>query len=304
MQIAPHAPVELFGLSFNMMTLYMSWLVGAVLVFGGWMATRRMTEVPGRWQLAMELLVDFFDSLTQQALGERGRKYLPFVGTIFLFVWFSNMIGLVPGFHEPTKDLNTPLSLAVLAIATAHLSCIVVKGFRTWWWEFFEPAFPAEGLGGKIIAAVFGLITVGLYAWVASEVCAAVLPTASATGKAATFAVLGLLAAGIVFTAVLGFQKKQVPNLPMAPLNFVGEVGKSVSLPFRLYGNIFGGAVIFVVISWLIYSKFFLPVFVGIPLVIMVFFGLFVGAVQAFVFAMLSMTYISVALAEDEESDG
>ncbi len=293
MDIAPDAPVRLFGLSFNMTTLYMSWLVAAIWVFAAWMATRRLTETPTRWQLCMEMFVDFFDTLAGQALGERGRKYVPFVGTIFLFVWGSNLIGVVPGCEEPTRDLNTPLGLAVLAIATAHLSAIAVKGFSTWWWEFFEPAFPAEGWVGKTIGGLFAVVTAGAYALIAMKVFHNVIPKAGPAGKAIAVAALVLVGAAIIMTAVFAFQRRQVPNLPMAPLNFVGEVGKSISLPFRLYGNIFGGAVIIIVISSLIK-------YIALPVVLMFFFGLFVGTIQAFVFAMLSLTYISVALAQEE----
>ena len=79
----------------------------------------------------------------------------------------------------------------------------------------------------------------------------------------------------------------------MAPLNIVGEIGKSISLPFRLYGNIFGGAVIIIVLSALLRQ-------VVMPMFLMFFFGFFVGTIQAFVFAMLSLTYVAVAIAEDD----
>ena len=297
MEIAPDAPAEILGMSFNMTTLYMSWLVAGLLIFSAWMATRRMTEVPGRWQLCLELFVDFFDSLARQALGERGRKYLPFVGSVFLFVWGCNLIGLLPGCEEPTRDLNTPLALAILAISTAQISAIVIRGFRSWWWDFFEPAFPAEGWLGKVIGAAFGLIAAGVYALITVRVCQNVLPGAGPAGRAVAIAALALVALCIVMTAVFAFQRGQVPNLPMAPLNFVGEVGKSISLPFRLYGNIFGGAVIIIVLSALLKH-------IALPVVLMFFFGLFVGTIQAFVFAMLSMTYVAVAISEDESSEG
>ena len=296
MEIAPDAPLDILGMQFNVMTLYMSWIVMAVLLFGAWRTTRQMSEVPSRWQLCMEMFVDFFDSLAQQALGERGRTYLPFAGTVFLFVWGCNLIGMFPGCVEPTRDLNTPIGLAVLAISTAHLSCIVVKGFREWWWGFFEPAFPASGKAGLAAAIMTALVSVGVYLLIVVKVCAGLLPGLGAVGKAITIVVLLLVGAAGVATTVFAFQKRRVPNVLMAPLNFVGELGKSISLPFRLYGNIFGGAVIIIVISALTSHVVF-------PLGLMFFFCLFVGTVQAFVFSMLSLTYIAVALAEDETAE-
>jgi len=297
MEIAPEAPFVFHGMPFNMDTLYMSWLVMAILVFGGRMATRRMTEMPGRWQLCMEMFVGFFDSISEQALGGRGRKYLPFVGSVFLFVWGCNLIGLIPlpHFEEPTRDLNTPIGLAILAIATAHVSAIVVKGFRSWWWEFFEPSFPASGTVGMVVGVVSGVIAAGVFVLIAIPVCKA-MPGLSAVGRGIAVAALVLLAAAIVMTAVFAFQMRKVPNLPMAPLNFVGEVGKSVSLPFRLYGNIFGGAVIIIVLGSLLKE-------IAVPLILLPFFGLFVGTIQAFVFSMLALTYVAVAITEEEEGE-
>jgi len=73
----------------------------------------------------------------------------------------------------------------------------------------------------------------------------------------------------------------------MAPLNVIGELAKVVSISLRLYGNILGGAIIILVVSDLVYS-------VAIPPFLNVFFGLFVGTIQAFVFTMLTLVYISV----------
>jgi len=77
------------------------------------------------------------------------------------------------------------------------------------------------------------------------------------------------------------------PIFFMMPLNVIGELSKVVSISFRLYGNIMGGAIIILVVSHLVYSLVFPPF-------LYLFFGLFVGAVQAFVFTMLTLVYISV----------
>ncbi len=79
------------------------------------------------------------------------------------------------------------------------------------------------------------------------------------------------------------------PIFFMAPLNVVSEISSVVSISFRLFGNIKGGAIIILVVSYLI-KYLFLPPF------LMMFFGVFVGTVQAFVFAMLTLVYISVAI--------
>ncbi|MDW7708967.1 MAG: F0F1 ATP synthase subunit A [Deferrisomatales bacterium] len=81
------------------------------------------------------------------------------------------------------------------------------------------------------------------------------------------------------------------PFFFMFPLNVIGEAAKVVSMSFRLYGNVMGGSIIILVVSHLVHHLIFPPL-------LSAFFGLFVGTVQAFVFAMLTLTYISVALQE------
>ncbi len=79
------------------------------------------------------------------------------------------------------------------------------------------------------------------------------------------------------------------PFVFMFPLNVIGEVSKVISISFRLYGNVMGGAVIVLVVSKLVHY-WILPPFLS------VFFSFFVGTIQAFVFAMLTLTYISLAI--------
>ncbi len=79
------------------------------------------------------------------------------------------------------------------------------------------------------------------------------------------------------------------PIFFMMPLNLVGEIAKVISISFRLFGNIMGGSIIILVVSHLVYQLIIPPFLYG-------FFGLFVGTVQAFVFTMLTMVYISVQI--------
>lgn len=77
------------------------------------------------------------------------------------------------------------------------------------------------------------------------------------------------------------------PMFFMMPLNLIGELAKIVSISFRLFGNIMGGSIIILVVSHLTYS-------LVLPPLLNAFFGLFVGTIQAFVFTMLTVVYISV----------
>ena len=93
---------------------------------------------------------------------------------------------------------------------------------------------------------------------------------------------------GIKAKGFKGYIKEYMePIFFMAPLNLIGEISKVISISFRLYGNIMGGAIIILVVSHLVYSLI-------LPPFLLCFFGLFIGTIQAFVFTMLTLVYISV----------
>jgi len=107
---------------------------------------------------------------------------------------------------------------------------------------------------------------------------------------------LGLGGMGFFIAHYVGIRSKGLktyvkdyfePIFFMMPLNLIGEIAKVVSISFRLYGNIMGGSIIILVVSYLVYNLI-------IPPFLYAFFGLFVGTVQAFVFTMLTLVYISV----------
>ena len=107
---------------------------------------------------------------------------------------------------------------------------------------------------------------------------------------------LGLGIMGFVIAHGAGIRSKGLKNYAkeyfqpiffMMPLNVIGELAKVVSISFRLFGNIMGGSIIILVVSYLAYS-------LVLPPVLNAFFGIFVGTIQAFVFTMLTLVYISV----------
>ena len=107
---------------------------------------------------------------------------------------------------------------------------------------------------------------------------------------------LGLGIMGFVIAHFAGIKSKGIKNYLkeycspiffMAPLNVIGELAKVISISFRLFGNIMGGSIIILVVSYLTYS-------VLLPPLLNAFFGLFVGTIQAFVFTMLTIVYISL----------
>ena len=92
------------------------------------------------------------------------------------------------------------------------------------------------------------------------------------------------------------------PFFIMLPLNIIGKLASVVSISFRLFGNIFGGSTIAAIYLTVIKGKIlgeFIGIVSGINLIVMVFFGLFEGFLQAFVFAMLTVTYLAIAVQEE-----
>jgi len=89
---------------------------------------------------------------------------------------------------------------------------------------------------------------------------------------------------------IAGFFK---PYPFLLPLNVIGELAKPLSHSFRLFGNMFGGAAMLSILYTWVFAKFTAW---GVPLAINGFYGLFEGAIQAFVFAILAVAYINVAV--------
>lgn len=205
-------------LVFNIEPILMSWIVFALLLVFGVLAARKREFVPRRFQILGEMIVGQFYQLTEDAMDkQQAEKYGPMICSLFLFLTLSNWLGIIPHMEEPTKDLNTPLSLGLMGFVLAHYAGIKSKGFKEYAREYFQPMFI------------------------------------------------------------------------MMPLNVIGELAKIVSISFRLFGNIMGGSIIILVVSYLTFSLV-LPPFLN------AFFGLFVGTIQAFVFTMLTIVYISVQI--------
>ena len=111
---------------------------------------------------------------------------------------------------------------------------------------------------------------------------------------------LGLGAMAVLFAHAMGLRKHGLkdyikeytePMFFLAPLHLVGELAKIVSISFRLFGNIFGESIIVMVVSSLTY-------YVIMPVGLNMFFTLFSGTIQAFVFTTLSMTYLSIQISD------
>jgi ATP synthase subunit 6 len=300
-KILPPAPVEALGWTVQYGILFWSTVVMVIVALLGWWLGRRLKKVPGRRQVVAEMIVDFFDGLCRDVLGPgRGRSYLPVFGSLFLFITVANVIGVVP--------------LSGLTAGYFPAAGLEVGGER--FRDFnddgaWQPGEPAVGPGGETIwtphapegepGAEREYRRAGFFIPPVEE------PTRNINvpmGISIMLAI-GMYAAVVFHKGIKGLIRAFTePLWFMLPLNMVSAVAQIVSVSFRLFGNIFGGAIIFVIAVTIIYNLI-PPVLdvVGVTLaswLIIGFLGLFVGVVQAFVFTMLWLTYHGDVLAEEE----
>jgi F-type H+-transporting ATPase subunit a len=145
-------------------SIFTAWLVMAVLVALGAVASRAVSEVPGRLQGFIELIVQALVDFMKDAGGPRVVRYLPLFGTLFLFALVSNWLGIIPLvgqvelLHTPTADYHTNLGLALTGFVWYQAAGIRQNGlgYFTRWVNF--PAFKEGPLVGGVMLIFVGPI--------------------------------------------------------------------------------------------------------------------------------------------------
>ena len=196
-------------------TLLVGWLSVVIILILAKYLTLSLSIRPEGKQNVAEMIVELIYKQIEPMLPGEGWRFLPFIATIFIYVGFSNLIGLVPGLTSPTGDLNTTLGLALVVFVVVQY-----EGMREY--------------------GVWGYIK--------------------------------------------GFAE---PVIFLLPINVIGELAKPISHSFRLFGNIVGGGIIIT----LIYQA--APALIPVPL--HAWFDFFVGMIQALIFGMVAIAYITVA---------
>lgn len=122
-------------------TVVFSWGVMALLVCLSWLVTRRLTTdtaIP-RFQNILEILVEGMRNQIRDISGQEPGQYLPFVGTLFLFIGMSNLLGVVPGFRPPTGSLSTTAALATCVFVAVPLYGIATQGIVGYLRHYIRP---------------------------------------------------------------------------------------------------------------------------------------------------------------------
>ncbi|MFZ2804031.1 MAG: F0F1 ATP synthase subunit A [Patescibacteria group bacterium] len=268
MDIPPIAAETIFHIgSFGVTNTYVnSTIVTLLFVCFAFFLRNRISKIPGKLQNAFETLVEFllgyFDQVTHDR--EKSKRFLPLVGTLFMFILVSNWFGLLPGsgsvgvwqmvaghlqlvpiMRSANSDLNLTLAMAILSVLATHVFGIITLGFFVHANKYIQL--------GTIWKAVKSLNPVKM------------------------------------LTAIVEFM--------VGLIEIFSEIAKVVSLSLRLFGNVFAGEVLLTVITGLV--AYFIP----LPFMAM---ELLVGVVQASVFALLVLVYLTVATDSphgDEEHD-
>jgi F-type H+-transporting ATPase subunit a len=205
--------------NFMVMELLVALIV--ILLFA-FLRPRLSVDRPGKLQQTFELINNFVRGEAEDNVGHGGSKYLPFFGTLFLFILICNLIGIIPGFESPTMDPSVPAGCAIAAFCYYNL-----MGFRE--------------QGPLKYAAHFA----GPVWWLAPL---------------------------------------------MVPIEIVSHLARPLSLTIRLFANMYAGEQVTLVFLSLTY--FAVPaIFMGLHV--------FVSLLQAYIFVLLTMIYVSGAVAHE-----
>jgi F-type H+-transporting ATPase subunit a len=204
-------------------------IVLAVTVLSLIVRSRLSVDRPGKLQILMEDAVNAVGGLLDEWIGEGGRRYLPLVATLGIFILLGNYAGLVPGLMAPTSNINVTLGCALTIWVYYHIQGIREQGA----WPYFKHFAAPPGAP--------------------------------------------------IFIAPI-----------MLPIELISHLSRVMSLSLRLFGNIFGEELVILILFSII------PFLVPLPMMLL---GLVTGGLQAFIFVLLSVIYLSGAVAvEHDES--
>lgn len=266
-------------------------IVNALLIVAAVLLGRNLKKRPGKMQVLTEKGVGMLINLVTDTMGAHNIGWVPYIGTIFLSSLFGSLIGMTGFLRSTTADLAVVLTWAVMTSVIIWYHSIKANGFGGWLKGFTEPV---------VVMTPMNIV---------SEIAQPV---------AMAFRHFGNVAGGSIITMII------YTALSLASTALIGLIAKTVIMPVvlialglvlivravmkkKLAGKIFGG--VFVVLGVLgllthldLLGGVQIPILqLGVPAVLSLYFDLFSGFVQAFVFSLLSMVYISGACPPPEE---
>jgi len=239
-----------------------TWIVVVLLVVVSLIVKRRIKTVPRGLQNMFEIIIEKFLDIFDSVTGsrERSMKFFPLVFSFFLFILVSNWLGLLPGIG----------SVGQVVAEDGHKAFV----------PYFRGATAdlnttlALAIIGVVASHIFGLFAIGAWRHLNKFI--------------------NLKAIGQMFTRVKQDPSVLIVNPVQVFVGFieiVGELAKVASLSFRLFGNIFAGEVLLASMAAILAF--------GLPIPFM-FLEVLVGLIQALIFAMLVLAYLTINTSAEE----
>jgi F-type H+-transporting ATPase subunit a len=278
-----------FGIANTLFTgIILSIVLGIFFAYAGSKIkhTNKPTGLQNFLEMVVEALINLVESITGK--GKKADAFLPLIAGFFVFIMLNNWVALLPGFHtikftgEPTvKLVNIPSWMQTSQVFAATTSNEAIEIVETQDGEVLtgqagEEYKATEDKGHKAVD-VFR----GANADVNMTIALALISVTATQFFGVKFAGLGYFKKFINFSSPIAFF--------IGILELIAEFSKIISFSFRLFGNIFAGEVLVSVI------KFLIPLLIPIPFMG---FEVFVGALQAYVFAMLSLVFFNMAASD------
>jgi F-type H+-transporting ATPase subunit a len=264
------------------------WGVMAIIILVFWLAARKGQSVPGKFQLVIELIVDFIRNLVISTAGPRlGRRIMPLIMGLFVFILFANLSGLLPGMgtigkyeeHEVTVEETT--NGTTVENATSDESNEAVTSDET-----HEGEAATTEHEEKVLVPYLRAPNADI----------------NMTLAMALIAIVTVQVAGIRAHGVFGRIKHMADPPFLLPIEIIGEISRVISLAARLFGNVFAGEVLLgVMVAFgeslkIALVPFFFPV-------IFLFLEVLFSTIQAVVFSLLTLIYITLAAASSHGHD-
>lgn len=123
-------------------TLVYSWIVMGILTAGSWLVSRNLTSdtAMSRWQNLLEVIVTMIQEQIREASRQEPKRYLPFIGTLFLFILFLNLVDLFPVVSAPTTSLSTTAALAFSVFVAVPAFGIARQGVKGYLSHYTRPS--------------------------------------------------------------------------------------------------------------------------------------------------------------------
>jgi F-type H+-transporting ATPase subunit a len=272
------------------------WGVMVIILLIFWLAARKGSLIPGRFQSVIELVVEFISDLVYGTAGRRlGRRILPLVMGLFVFIWIANLSGLLPGVGTIGKYEES-----------SHAADVVEHDGEAAVDDEHAPASGEEEVADtdSTDATAAGVTEAEESAADEEDHGKVLVPFLRAPNADLNMTLaMALIAIGVVQVAGIrahgvGGRIKHMADPPfLFPIEVIGEVSRIVSLSARLFGNVFAGEVLLGVMFALGAALKIAVLPLVFPVIFLLLEVMF-GTIQALVFSLLTLIYITLAAAD------